>query len=96
MSRLSSLDIKSPSSLLLPENQRDLFANYIFTKMQGREANYSFEKLKAKEISISWNGKRAHLDDEIIKMKKNRKIKIKINEAMIEFLLPQAENENSK
>jgi len=82
--------------VLLPESQRDLFANYIFNKMQGMETSYSFEKLKAKQISISWNGKSAHLDDEIIKMKKNKKIKIKINEAMIEFLLPQAENENSK
>jgi diacylglycerol kinase (ATP) len=75
--------------ILVPEQQKEKFAEYIIHKLEGGEDNYQFHTLKAKNIRISSESAYVHIDDELINLKKSSEIKITIKEGAFEFLIPQ-------
>jgi diacylglycerol kinase (ATP) len=79
--------------VLIPENDKDKLASYVSNKIKGTEEPYSFQQFKAKNIKISWEGTHVHVDDEIIKTEKDEKIKIEVREGLLEFLVPD-QNDN--
>jgi diacylglycerol kinase (ATP) len=74
--------------VLITEKQREALAEYVQKKIDGREVLFDFPILKAKDLSISWDGKHVHVDDEYHKLKEPVKIKIEMREGLLEFLLP--------
>jgi diacylglycerol kinase (ATP) len=75
--------------VMITERQRADFADYVLKKMKGIEEPPFFNILKAKKLEISWDGTHLHVDDERITLKKPEKIKIVLQEGMMEFLLPE-------
>ncbi len=79
--------------ILISERQREEFASYVHNKLHGAEQPPIFNILKAKNMDILWEGEVMHVDDEVIDMKEPMEIKIKIQEGVLEFLVPDADKE---
>jgi diacylglycerol kinase family enzyme len=75
--------------ILIPDNDKDKLASYVADKIKGLSEPYSFHHFKAKNIEISWEGTHVHVDDEIIKLNKDEKIKIDLRNGLLEFLVPE-------
>ena len=78
--------------ILISERQREEFANYVLNKLHDKEQPPVFNILKAKNLEIYWEGKLLHVDDEIIQLKKPQEVKIKLQEGVLEFLVPRPTN----
>ena len=74
--------------VFITEKQRDALAEYVQQKIDGREVLFDFPILKAKDLSILWEGKHLHVDDEYHKMDEPVKVKIEMREGLLEFLVP--------
>jgi diacylglycerol kinase family enzyme len=74
--------------ILISERQREEFAAYVHNKLCGLEQPPVFNILKAKNLDIFWEGKLLHVDDQVIQMKKSREVKIKLQEGVLQFLVP--------
>lgn len=74
--------------VLVPEKHKDKLLNYVLCKMKGLEETNVFHILKGKEIKISWEGTHVHVDDEVVKIDAGAKVKIKVREGLLEFLVP--------
>jgi diacylglycerol kinase family enzyme len=74
--------------ILISERQREEFAAYVHNKLHGVEQPPIFNILKAKNLEIYWEGRLLHVDDEIIQLKDPKEVRIKIQEGVLEFLVP--------
>lgn len=75
--------------ILISERQRDEFAAYVHNKLHGLEQPPIFNILKARNLEIFWEGKLLHVDDQVIRLKKPHEVTIKLQEGVLEFLVPQ-------
>jgi len=73
--------------VLIPESHQKLFENFLISKINGEEADFSFTMIKAKSVSIYWEGKDVHLDDERIKADSPLNVKVDVQPSMLEFLV---------
>jgi len=73
--------------VLLPEADRQKFADYITSKINGSEENYTFKTIKAKEVQISWDGTHVHADDEVIKISDKTEVSIEVKPGLLEFMV---------
>lgn len=74
--------------ILIPEAHKEKFESYLLDKIEGREPTYHFHTLKAKSVSIKCKDKNIHVDDKLIKIEESVKVKIAINEGILNFLVP--------
>lgn len=81
--------------ILISERQREEFATYVHNKIHGVEQQPIFNILKAKNLEIYWEGKLLHVDDKFIQLKESVEIKIKIQEGVLEFLVPGPSSDES-
>jgi diacylglycerol kinase (ATP) len=79
--------------ILIAERQREEFANYVHNKLNGVELPPVFNILKARNLDIYWEGKLMHVDDEIIALEEPAEVKIKLQEGVLEFLVPDHPSE---
>jgi diacylglycerol kinase (ATP) len=77
--------------ILISERQREEFAAYVLNKLNGKEQAPVFNILKAKNLEIFWEGKLLHVDDQFIQLDESADIKIKLQEGVLEFLVPDQE-----
>jgi diacylglycerol kinase (ATP) len=82
--------------ILISERQREEFASYVHNKLHGIDQPPIFNILKAKNLEIYWEGELMHVDDEVIELKEAKDVKIKIQEGVLEFLVPQADDSQEK
>lgn len=73
--------------IMIPEADKEKFAAYIMSKINGKEEAYEFPEIKGKEISVSWNGTHVHVDDEVLKLEKDTEVKIEMRKGMLQFLI---------
>lgn len=74
--------------VLVPEKDRDKFASYVSHKINGVEDPGDFIIVKSKDIRISWEGTHVHVDDEVLKIRKEKEVAIDIREGLLQFLVP--------
>ena len=74
--------------ILISENQRKEFADYVKGKLDGREEAPFFTVLKAKKLQIYWEGTALHIDDEHVVLDEPADVKIEIHPGLLEFLVP--------
>ena len=74
--------------VFIPEEKREDLAAYVQHRIDGTEMNFEFPMVQAKEISLKWNGTEAHIDDELIKLKKSNKVFIHPRRGLLEFMVP--------
>lgn len=73
--------------VLITESQREQFANYILSKILGKEEPAFFNILKAKKLRIAWEGVHLHVDDAYIKMDDPTEIKVELLAGAVQFLV---------
>lgn len=73
--------------VLIPESQREEFASYVSYKISGIERPFSATIIKGKNITLSTPGGLLHTDDELIKTRKPKKIRIRPEWGMMEFFV---------
>lgn len=74
--------------VLISTEDKDKFASYVAGKLKGIEAPADFTIVSARNITISWEGTHVHVDDEVVKIKKETEVEIEIKEGLLEFLVP--------
>ena len=74
--------------IIIPETDRDKFASYVMSKLNDKEEDYDFLEIKGKKVSICWDGTHVHVDDEVVKLKKKKEIKLELKENLFRFLVP--------
>lgn len=73
--------------VLVSERDKDKFATYIQHKLEGIEDPADFTIVRGKKIVIAWDGTHVHVDDEVVKIKKEQAVEIEIKEGLLEFLV---------
>jgi len=73
--------------VLISETDKEKFASYVMNRINNKEETYSFSEVKGKKISLSWDGIHVHVDDEVIKLKKNTEIDIELKDDLLRFLI---------
>ena len=73
--------------VLITESQREQFANYILSKILGKEEPAFFNILKAKKLRIAWEGVHLHVDDAYIKLNEATEIKVELLAGAVQFLV---------
>jgi diacylglycerol kinase (ATP) len=73
--------------ILISEKQREQFATYVENKLAGKEEAPFFNLLRAKRLDIFWDGTAAHVDDEMIELKKPGEIEIDLRQGLLEFFI---------
>jgi diacylglycerol kinase (ATP) len=73
--------------IMIPEADKENFAAYTMNRINKKEESYEFPEVKGKEISVSWDGTHVHVDDEVIKLKKNTRVKIEMRKGLLQFLI---------
>jgi diacylglycerol kinase (ATP) len=74
--------------VLIPESQRQEFADYVKGKIDGKEMVPFFTVLKGKKINIYWEGVALHIDDEHLQLEEAADITIEVHPGLLEFLVP--------
>jgi diacylglycerol kinase family enzyme len=72
---------------LIPEADKEKFASYITSRINNKEESHSFLEIKGKEIAASWDGTHVHVDDQVMKVKKNIEIDIELKHDLLHFLI---------
>jgi len=74
--------------LLITEQQREPLANYILHRLEnGKDEPFFHTVLPAKKVELAWSGGLLHADDELIPVKKSKKIKMEVREGLLDFLV---------
>lgn len=73
--------------IMIPESQRQEFADYISNKMKGIEKDFSPVVIKGKKISIATPAGYMHIDDELKVQKKAKNLNIIPEPGMLEFFV---------
>src|SRR5687768_1332332 len=74
--------------VMITEKQREALLVYVAKKIQGTEIPFEFPIIKAKKLTVLWDGRHSHVDDEYCNIEKAVEIKIELREALLEFLVP--------
>lgn len=80
--------------VLISEEQRNDFADYVARLIRGDKRPPMFNILKAKNLQISCDADKLHVDDELIALKKPIDLKIELLEGVLEFLVPDQQSTN--
>lgn len=73
--------------ILVSDRQREEFASYVSNKMNGIEQTFTPVLFKGRKISITAGPGAIHVDDELMELKKTKKIRISPEAGMIEFFV---------
>jgi diacylglycerol kinase family enzyme len=73
--------------VMIPESDKEKFTTYVLNKLNGQEVDYNFAGLDANRIKICWEGTHVHIDDEVIKIKKGKKVEIEIRQGLLQFMV---------
>jgi diacylglycerol kinase family enzyme len=75
--------------VLIPAEKREDLASYVQTRMEGKEIAFEFPTIRAKQLSLTWKGKDAHMDDELVGMQKSKKVFIEPRRGLLQFMVPK-------
>jgi diacylglycerol kinase family enzyme len=73
--------------ILVPESQREEFAGYVSTKINGIERPFMPVTIKGKNITVEAGAGNLHVDDELLEAKKAKKVKISPDHGLLRFFV---------
>jgi diacylglycerol kinase family enzyme len=72
--------------VMVAADQRALLCEYLSSKCVGKSVVFPFKSFQTKCLSISWEGKDVHIDDEVIRKYKGNAVDINILDSLLEFM----------
>jgi diacylglycerol kinase family enzyme len=73
--------------VLIPGEDEAKFAAYIDCKLKGEEVVFNFVTIKAEDIQIKWKGTHVHIDDQVIALKENAPVHVRVQKNAFVFLI---------
>lgn len=73
--------------VLIRADEQHRLAAYVLNKIKGVEVPFEFEIIKARTIRLKSDGMHAHIDDELIRMKKQTPLHIELLPGLLEFVV---------
>jgi diacylglycerol kinase (ATP) len=83
----ASLDDTLLDVVLVREDERDRFAEYLTNRMKGESNLYQLHVKRAKKVKLEWQGMHYHLDDEACEKQAPIKMNIELRQKGLEFLV---------
>jgi diacylglycerol kinase (ATP) len=77
--------------VMISEKQREEFIAYVENLRDGKDEHAFFNLLRAHKLEIFWDGSKAHVDDEIVKINRNEAIEVELRHGLLEFLISDGE-----
>ncbi len=74
--------------VMVTERERGQCMAYLDTLLQGKEEASFFNVIRAKKLEMFYDANRAHVDDEIVEIKKETTVKLELLHGLLEFLIP--------
>lgn len=74
--------------VLMSEDQRSKFLEYLSGKAEGKEKLTFFEVIRGKNVEMFWKGTTLHVDDERIDIDKPKHLSIEMEKGAFRFLVP--------
>lgn len=74
--------------VMVTEREREQCLSYLDTLLQGKEEASFFNAVRAKKLEMFYDGSKAHVDDEIVEIKKDTTVKLELLHGLLEFLIP--------
>lgn len=73
--------------VLIPGDDQRKLSAYIDSKIQDEEVTFKFVTLKAEDVQIKWKGTHVHIDDEVIGLKENAPVQVRVQKDALVFLI---------
>ena len=73
--------------ILITKDQRELFQTYLKQCLNDEEPEFPIKPVKVRSLTIQWNGKDVHADDEILKGYKGEEIQVSLLDSLIEIVV---------
>jgi diacylglycerol kinase (ATP) len=83
---LASPDDTFLDVVLVREDERDRFAEYLTNRIKGKSSLYQLHVQRAKKVQLEWQGMHYHLDDEAYEQQAPIKMNIELRQKGLEFL----------
>ncbi|MBC8034352.1 MAG: NAD(+)/NADH kinase [Chitinophagaceae bacterium] len=74
--------------ILVPEEKRNELAIYVLGLIREESPVFPILSLKGKEVDLEWDSTHLHADDQLIKVEKNTKVRIRLESGLLDFLVP--------
>jgi len=74
--------------VIVTESQRQKLLDYLKGKITNREPSFAIKPILAKKLSISWQGKDVHADDQVIKVREHPDLVISLLDSLLEIVTP--------
>ncbi len=74
--------------VLVREDERDRFAEYLAKRMQGKSNSHQLHSKRVRKVRLEWQGMHYHLDDEAYEKQAPIKMEIRVKQKGLEFLAP--------
>jgi hypothetical protein len=69
------------------EGRKDQFLDFLEKKINGQPFHFSFDIMKGQHIKVRWQGNKAHVDDELLRIKKDTEVEIRVKKGLLDFLV---------
>lgn len=76
--------------VIITEKHRKKLEDYISGKIANKKPLFSLKPILTKNLSITWQGKDLHADDQVIKMYEQPSLKISLLDSLLEIVTPSA------
>ena len=73
--------------VMVTRKRRRRLTKYVKGELKNGRASFHIVPVKGRNISIRWSGKLCHVDDELVKLSRNKRIDIAVQPGMLEFLV---------
>lgn len=77
--------------VIVTESQRQKLLNYLEGKIANREPAFTIKPMLTKKLSIYWQGKDMHADDQVIKVYEHPELDISLLDSLLEMVTPAEE-----
>ena len=76
--------------VMVSEESRNKFESFLLSRINDEVKEFSFSTIRAKKVTVFWDGKDAHADDERLKIETPVEVEIEILPDMLQFMLAES------
>ena len=73
--------------VIVEENQREILKNYIAEIAKGKDVVFPIPPIRTKHLKIKWDGKDAHVDDQLLNDIKKSRLKVNLMHSLVEIMV---------
>jgi diacylglycerol kinase family enzyme len=71
--------------VLIAADQQDKLLATLQRKIQGQDERFAFDIVKGRDITVKWGGSHIHVDDRLLRIKKNHRFQVELKEKLVKL-----------